>query len=439
MEAAELLALPWFHASLDRNAAESLLIAQGAKDGAFLVRQHSTSPDAILSVCKRARVSHHMLHVLRDAQKREPRYSLHPTMDEAQGALFASVETLIEYYCADHAPAPGPLTDPVLNPTAAAEQAEAIPRSRSHALASYSGPRPKNRSSDEADSLTQAALAAASAVSARASQDSSDEENHSVQTHRSLKQRPADFSAGRPGLVSLAGFTLSSPGILVQSEPPVPVEIDTLLCEGPLHKLRGAFQNRVRWFVLTTKQFAYFTTNCGDLIAKIDLENVSSVVDIDETKFRLSFSIPFGASQTHEMLLEAPTYEIKFRWLKAFLAHKADFEGFDSNRAFLLAEGYIQKLIPGGTGRKLRWFRATSKKLSYFYREGDRELGSIPWEFVTQIDVVRRKEFIIYCSQPFTSKGSYEAHLRCESEALRNRWVTALKKVLPGKEFLVKD
>ena len=55
-----------------------------------------------------------------------------------------------------------------------------------------------------------------------------------------------------------------------------------MLCEGNLVKVRGAMQNRSRWFVLTTKKFMYYTKNAGDLISSVMVEHIVAVTDVSQ-------------------------------------------------------------------------------------------------------------------------------------------------------------
>jgi hypothetical protein len=88
-----------------------------------------------------------------------------------------------------------------------------------------------------------------------------------------------------------------------------------LICEGYLLKRRGAFQNRTRWFRLTTTEFQYYTTEEGELIASFPLDKIVGVSEEGSTQFELIQGRPFGASQRTRMLLEAKTRAEKKKWL----------------------------------------------------------------------------------------------------------------------------
>jgi len=42
-------------------------------------------------------------------------------------------------------------------------------------------------------------------------------------------------------------------------------------------------------------------------------------------------------------------------------------------------------------------------------------------------------------AQPFTKTGSYEVRCRCESEAVRNKWLSGLRKMLAASKFVQGD
>ena len=60
--------------------------------------------------------------------------------------------------------------------------------------------------------------------------------------------------------------------------------------------MRGALQNKRRWFLLTSQEFLYLTENAGELIAAVPLEYISDVKDVQgSTRFEVFTMCPFGA------------------------------------------------------------------------------------------------------------------------------------------------
>lgn len=211
---------------------------------------------------------------------------------------------------------------------------------------------------------------------------------------------------------------------------------EILLCEGSLVKVRGPMQNRSRWFVLTTKKFMYYEKNGAALISSVLVEHIVAVTDVSERRFRISTTAPFGASGTHEMLLEAPSQAVKFKWLKAMKGDSSSMTGFSSNRAELIVEGPLLKIQPFGTVSRTRWFRVTTKKFCYLENEAGEELGSTPFDRIVSITIQGTKGFILKSQQPFTKSGSYEVNCRCPSDKVLQKWITGLARVIPTSLFI---
>ena len=70
---------------------------------------------------------------------------------------------------------------------------------------------------------------------------------------------------------------------------------EELLCEGYLLKIRGAMKNRRRHFRLTTHQLSFYTRDAGEIIASVNLSDVSAVTDVSKTRMRVITKEPFGA------------------------------------------------------------------------------------------------------------------------------------------------
>ena len=123
--------------------------------------------------------------------------------------------------------------------------------------------------------------------------------------------------------------------------------------------------------------FRYYTENGGELISSVNLKDVVAVTEMDKKTFRLATAEPFGASKTHEMVLEAHSPKVKQKWLSAMRTNTTQFNGFSSNRAELIVECYLLKVQPFGTINTTRWFRLTAKKFAYYGDEAGEELGSV--------------------------------------------------------------
>lgn len=190
--------------------------------------------------------------------------------------------------------------------------------------------------------------------------------------------------------------------------------------------------------MLTTKKLMYYTENAGELISSVQLKDVVAVTEMDKRTFRLATAEPFGASKTHEMVLEAHSPKVKQKWLSAMKTDATQFNGFSSNRAELIVECYLLKVQPFGTINTTRWFRLTAKKFAYYTDEAGEELGSVPFEFVSAITVLGKRDFSLTATQPFTKTGMFEVHCRCKSPAVRQKWITGLNRVLPAHKFFHK-
>ena len=184
-----------------------------------------------------------------------------------------------------------------------------------------------------------------------------------------------------------------------------------LLCEGPLTKLRGTMQNRKRWFMLTSKKLMYYKENAGDLISSVLLKDIVQVTELSDRRFRLATAEPFGASGTHEMVLEASSAKVLRKWMGAMMRTNTTVDGFSSNRAELIIEGPLSKIQPFGTVNTSRWFRLTNKKFAYYSDDAGEELGSVPFEYVAALSVHGKRDFTV-CAMPCLRLESLHAPLR---------------------------
>jgi hypothetical protein len=182
------------------------------------------------------------------------------------------------------------------------------------------------------------------------------------------------------------------------------------------------------------------TLKAGELISTIQLKDVVAVTEIGSKTFRLKTAEPFGASQTHEMVIEADNTKVMQKWLAGMKNDTTlvNSVGFSSNRAELIMECYLLKVQPFGVMDTTRWFRLTTKKFSYFKTEAGEELGSVPFEYVSAVTVIGKKDFTLTSVQPFTKTGMFEVYCRCKTPALRQKWITGLNKVLPAHKLFHK-
>lgn len=78
------------------------------------------------------------------------------------------------------------------------------------------------------------------------------------------------------------------------------------------------------------------------------------------------------------MLLQAPNQRVKDKWLQALVIDSDARQGFSTDCADLVTEGYILKIQPFGNVSKTRWFRVNTKKFSYHTDEAGEEMGCVP-------------------------------------------------------------
>eukprot|EP00051_Salpingoeca_urceolata_P035912 m.31975 g.31975 ORF g.31975 m.31975 type:complete len:502 (-) comp9895_c0_seq2:273-1778(-) len=482
----------WLYGTLDRLGAEQILITEGnATDGTYLVRRSTTDTSVfVLSVCNGARVRHYPVHIQPSLHDDALRFSI--TGDQGPSPEFGSMEQLL---AALREPALGPPA-PLIQRLLPHGQRVVVPANNGPVLdASNPFAPPSTTRRNSPDKSAQDAATWSCSVctfrnrvgvamcemcdslapnqqlpldpdappppprrmtvqSSTSSTHKSSEGTVAASPQRSnpfaglpvepVPRAMSDAAALRPLPVdrasgSLTGLVKSGDGAFYNSGGSAADDgiKEILLCEGPLLKIRGLMQNHVRWFALTTRRLMYYTDNGGELISSASLSDVTAVTDIKGGKrFRVTTKAPFGASRNNEMLLEAGSLGIKEKWLRALSMDASETQGFSSDRAELYVEGPLVKVQPLGTSNTTRWFRVTEKKLAYFKEEAGEELGSIPHEFVRQVTLMQNiRDFMVSSAQPFTKTGSYEIHCRAPSEALRSKWITALRRALPADKF----
>lgn len=90
---------------------------------------------------------------------------------------------------------------------------------------------------------------------------------------------------------------------------------DPPLAEGYLKKIRGFFQNRMRYFRLTKDQFAFYSCDQGQLISHVNRADISDVREVNSTSFEVTTTCSFGASGAKSMVLQASDSSVRDRWL----------------------------------------------------------------------------------------------------------------------------
>jgi hypothetical protein len=53
--------------------------------------------------------------------------------------------------------------------------------------------------------------------------------------------------------------------------------------------------------------------------------------------------------------------------------------------------------------------------------------------------VLGKRDFTLTSVQPFTKTGQFEVHCRCITPEVRQKWITALNRVLPPNKFFHKQ
>lgn len=228
---------------------------------------------------------------------------------------------------------------------------------------------------------------------------------------------------------------------------------EVLLCEGYLRKIRGWGQNRTRWFRLTTKQFAFFAKDAGELLSSCARDGIKSVVDMpgEPLRFQIETIKPFGRTDNRVMVLEAPTAAVKIKWLDhlqhperevapvgmGVLEREAPTDITAESATVLLIEGYLTKLQQSLTAlSRMRWFVFTSASLAYYEEEGGALIAHCPNEKLIRVAPLSPSCFEVEAAEPFTKTGATRVELQCRDEAERDKWLQQMKKGVPDKVFL---
>eukprot|EP00043_Microstomoeca_roanoka_P028953 m.20249 g.20249 ORF g.20249 m.20249 type:complete len:577 (+) comp8840_c0_seq2:116-1846(+) len=472
----------WFHGLISMKNAERLLLSQNAEDGLFLVRSvRSKAGTFVISVAQRGKLHHFPLHKGADG------FALQSSPD----VKFASISDLVDYYRDDEHGLPGPLLIPCLKddsliepdtplttspPTERTDDASKPARSNPFADAdlppvppvqpvSMSQKFPTSVQQQQRQQKQQLRQAPAQQLRQQPAQQQKPARIPTTAAHSaSISQQMAmeqPVYTPQVGLDAVRRFTVAEPlttpkqsetpqrrgtltglryvsdHVIKPGETDNPTGRELLLCEGYLTKLRGALQSKTRWFVLTSTHFAFYTENAGQRLSAVNVRDILSIEDLEGRKFKIRTRVQFGVSGKYDMLVEAPSMAAKKKWMRALVMDANDTRGFNSDHAELVVEGYLTKVQPLGTVSKTRWFRLTNKKFAYYVKEGGEELGAAPLDVIVEIAIAAsKKEFLLKATQPFTKSGAFEVRCRCDSEAVRDKWVTGLRKVVPTAKFV---
>ncbi|XP_062512608.1 uncharacterized protein LOC134188459 [Corticium candelabrum] len=200
-----------------------------------------------------------------------------------------------------------------------------------------------------------------------------------------------------------------------------------LVCEGYLLKRRGPFQNRVRWFRLTTSEFQYFTTEEGDMIASFTLDKIIGVTEEGSAQFELVQREPFGASQRTTMLLEAQNGLERKKWVGYLKDLIGVNQGEYADDEELICEGCLTKVR--GAGKKRRWFRLTNKAICYYTENGGKLMATLELDRIDAVKSQDNETFIVHGSYNFSASGKPNMTLRCPYDAIKRKWMQGFKRL----------
>lgn len=387
----------WYHGTISREDAEARIYSartQYPGQGLFLVRKSAKDPHNFVLSCMQGRSDSRCNHIKLLVHIGGPGSSTMYQLSTGQGQAqpqFANIDQLIEHYKSASADAPAPLG--IFVPTSEGNATPAV------------------------SAAAAAAAAVPAAVPAAAASP--------FANGAPIAPAQGQVALAKPNAVGLHVSTGSS-----QSD-------EELLCEGYLTKHRGVGQSRTRWFRLTTKKLTYYTKDAGELIASCLTDDIASVTDLDKRQMRVITREPFGQSHKAEMVLEAPNQRVKQKWFCAFRGETNTSGGMRNFDGVLVVEGYLVKVQASMTSAdKQRWFVCTNKHFAYYKEESGEMMGSVPLENITSVGPAGdNKSFKVIANQRFTTTGSYEVVCRCESEAVRNKWLAQMQKVIPEEKF----
>eukprot|EP00118_Oscarella_pearsei_P002656 m.11165 g.11165 ORF g.11165 m.11165 type:complete len:223 (+) comp23036_c0_seq3:18-686(+) len=209
----------------------------------------------------------------------------------------------------------------------------------------------------------------------------------------------------------------------------------TLVCEGYLLKRRGAFQNRTRWFRLTTTHIEYYTAEEGEPIASLALESILRVTDEGGLHFEIVQREPLGASGRTRMLLQTKATPEKKKWMTSIKEMIQSDTGSQKADEFLVCEGYLTKLRGA---RKTRWFRLTNCTLSYYTENGGTQMSCLTLEGIEAIKSIDDLTFKVHGDREFTASKKRDMTLKADYKAIKRKWMNAFKRLQGEGQIRVK-
>ena len=82
---------------------------------------------------------------------------------------------------------------------------------------------------------------------------------------------------------------------------------------------------------------------------------------------------------------------------------------------------------------RTRWFVCSMKSLAYFTEEGGELMSFCELDNVDKVVVISDLSFEVVAKKPFTKSGASEMTLQCRDMLERDRWLSELRRAMPGK------
>lgn len=101
----------------------------------------------------------------------------------------------------------------------------------------------------------------------------------------------------------------------------------------------------------------------------------------------------------------------------------------DEDGEQLLCEGYLRKIRGWGQNRT-RWFRLTSKELSFWSKDAGELLSSCGLEGIQDVQTMEGTRFQVETEKPFGRSDNRVMVLEAPSDAVKTKWIDCLVKIL---------
>jgi len=95
----------------------------------------------------------------------------------------------------------------------------------------------------------------------------------------------------------------------------------------------------------------------------------------------------------------------------------------------LLCEGYLRKIRGWGQNRT-RWFRLTSKELSFWSKDAGELLSSCGLDGILDVKTMEGTRFQVETEKPFGRSDNRVMVLEAPSDAVKTKWIDSLVKIL---------